>query len=205
MSAIGADPQSPSAYARTKAAGEASVLETLPDLVVFRPSIMFGPGDHFFNRFASIARMSPALPLFGGGHTKFQPVFVGDVAQAIADAVEGKARAGTVYELGGPEVKTFRECMEATLHATERKRLLLPVPWPLATLGASLLQIWPWPLLTVDQVKQLKIDNIVSDAATAEERTFKAFGIAPDSLAALLPSYLHRFRPHGEFDRHRTA
>ena len=205
VSAIGADPQSPSAYARTKAAGEASILETLPDSVVFRPSVMFGPGDHFFNRFASIARMSPAFPLFGGGHTKFQPVFVGDVAQAIADAVEGKARAGTIYELGGPEVKTFRECLETMLDAIERKRLLVPVPWPLATLGASLLQLWPWPLLTVDQVKQLKIDNIVSDAATAEGRTFKAFGIAPDSLAAILPSYLNRFRPHGEFDRHRTA
>ena len=147
-----------------------------------------------------------ALPLFGGGHTRFQPVFVGDVAQAVADAVEGKARPGTTYELGGPEVKTFRECLETTLAAIDRRRLLVPVPWWLASAGASALQLWPWqPLLTVDQVRQLKIDNVVSEAAKAEGRTFEAFGIAPDSLAALLPSYLYRFRPRGEFEHHRTA
>ena len=206
ISAIGADANSPSVQARSKAAGEAAVLETLPDSVVLRPSIAFGPEDHFFNRFASMARLSPALPLFGGGHTRFQPVFVGDVAQAVADAVEGKARPGTTYELGGPEVKTFRECLETTLAAIDRRRLLIPVPWSLASAGASALQLWPWqPLLTVDQVRQLKIDNVVSEAAKAEGRTFDAFGIAPDSLAALLPSYLYRFRPRGEFEHHRTA
>ncbi len=205
VSAIGADPESPSAYARAKAGGEAAVFETLPDSVVFRPSILFGPGDHFFNRFASLARLFPAFPLFGGGHTRFQPIFVGDVAQAIADAVEGKAKAGTTYELGGPEVKTFRECLETMLSAIERKRLLIPVPWPLAMLKASVLQLLPSPLLTVDQVRQLRIDNVVSDAAIAEGRTIQAFGIQPDNLAAILPSYLYRFRAHGEFDRHRTA
>ncbi len=206
MSANGADPQSPSVQARSRAAGEAAVLETLPDSVIFRPSIAFGPEDHFFNRFASIARLSPALPLFGGGHTRFQPVFVGDIAQAVADAVEGKARPGTIYELGGPEVKTFRECMEIMLAAIDRRRVLMPVPWSLASAGASALQLWPWqPLLTVDQVRQLKLDNVVSDAAKAEGRTFKAFGIEPDNLAAILPAYLYRFRPRGEFERHRTA
>ena len=206
MSAIGADADSPSLQARSRAAGEAAVFETLPDSVALRPSIAFGPEDHFFNRFASIARLSPVLPLFGGGHTRFQPVFVGDVAQAVADAVEGKATPGMTYELGGPEVKTFRECLEAMLAAIDRQRLLVPVPWSLASAGAWLLQLWPWqPLLTVDQVRQLKTDNVVSDAAEAEGRTFAAFGIAPDSLAAILPSYLYRFRPRGEFERHRTA
>ena len=206
MSAIGADANSPSVQARSKAAGEAAVFETLPDSVVLRPSIAFGQEDHFFNRFASMARLSPALPLFGGGHTRFQPVFVGDVAQAVADAIEGKARPGTIYELGGPEVKTFRECLETTLAAIDRRRLLVPVPWSLASAGAWALQLWPWhPLLTVDEVRQLKIDNVVSEAAKAEGRTFEAFGIAPDSLAALLPSYLYRFRPRGEFEHHRTA
>jgi uncharacterized protein YbjT (DUF2867 family) len=205
MSAIGADANSPSVQARSKAAGEAAVLETLPESVIFRPSIAFGPEDHFFNRFAAIARVSPALPLFGGGHTRFQPVFIGDVARALADAVEGKATPGTTYELGGPEVKTFRECLELMLAATDRRRLLLPVPWSLASAGASVLQLWPWPLLTVDQVTQLKMDNVVSDAAVAEGRSFKAFGIEPSSLAPILPSYLYRFRPRGEFERQRTA
>ena len=206
MSALGAAADSPSLQARSRAAGEAAVLETLPDSVIFRPSIAFGQEDHFFNRFASMARVSPALPLFGGGHTRFQPVFVGDVAQAVAAAVEGKAKPGTTYELGGPEVKTFRECLETMLAAIDRQRLLVPVPWLAASAGAWLLQQWPWrPLLTVDQVRQLRIDNVVSDAAKAEGRTFAAFGIEPDSIAAILSSYLYRFRPRGEFEHHRTA
>ncbi len=157
ISAIGADPDSPSVQARTKAAGEAAVFETLPDSVVFRPSIAFGQEDHFFNRFAALSRVTPALPLFGGGHTRFQPVFVGDIARAVADAVDGKAKPGTTYELGGPEVKTFRECLETTLAAIDRRRLLVPVPWWLASAKASVLQLWPWhPLLTVDEVRQLE-------------------------------------------------
>ncbi len=206
MSAIGADANSPSLQARSRAAGEAAVFETLPDSVVLRPSIAFGPEDHFFNRFAAMARVLPALPLFGGGHTRFQPVFVGDIARAVADAVDGKAKPGTIYELGGPEVKTFRECLETTLAAIDRRRLLVPVPWWLASAKASVLQLWPWhPLLTVDEVRQLKLDNVVSEAAKAEGRTFAAFGIEPDSLASLLPSYLYRFRPRGEFEHQRTA
>jgi NADH dehydrogenase len=205
VSGIGADPESPSHFARSKAAGEAAVFETLPESVVFRPSIIFGADDHFFNRFAGLVRLMPAFPLFGGGHTRFQPVFVGDVARAIADAVDGKAKAGTTYELGGPEVKTFRECIETMLAAIDRHRVLVPLPWWMASAGASLLQLLPKPLLTVDQVTQLRIDNVVSDAAKAEGRTFAAFGIQPDSLAAILPSYLYRFRPRGEFERQRTA
>ena len=205
LSAIGADPDSASAYSRTKAEGEAAVFETRPGAVVFRPSLLFGPEDNFFNRFAGLARMLPALPLFGGGHTRFQPVFVGDVARAVADAVEGRTQGGTVYELGGPEVKTFRQCLEIVLRETERRRLLVPVPWPLATAIARVTQLLPKPLLTVDQVARLKVDNVVSEAAVAEGRTLAGLGIEATSLEAILPSYLYRFRARGQFERHRTA
>lgn len=201
VSAIGADKASSSDYARTKAEGEQAVFETLPDSVVFRPSIMFGPEDNFFNRFAAMARFSLALPLIGGGHTRFQPVFAGDVAAAIADSVEGKARAGTVYELGGPEVHTFRDCMKIMLREIGRKRLLVPIPWGVASLMGGVLQRLPGKMLTVDQVRQLRHDNVVSAAAVAENRTIESFGITPTSLAAILPSYLSRFRPHGAYDR----
>jgi NADH dehydrogenase len=205
VSAIGADPQSKSDYARTKAEGEAAVHETLPEAVIMRPSILFGPEDNFFNRFAGLARMLPALPLIGGGRTRFQPAFVADVARAIGDSVEGRAQPGTIYELGGPEVKTFRECMEMILAVTERKRLLVPVPFPVAALAASVLQYLPKPLLTGDQVRQLRADNVVSEAAARERRTFAAFGIEPDTLASILPTYLTRFRARGQFERRHPA
>jgi NADH dehydrogenase len=204
VSAIGADPNSASVYARTKAAGEAAVFDTMADAVVFRPSIMFGPEDHFFNRFAALARAFPAFPLFGGGHTRFQPAFVGDVAKAIADAVEGKVRRGLTYELGGPEVKTFRECLELMLATIERRRLLVPVPWPIATALGSILQVLPSPLLTADQVRQLKVDNVVSERAAREGRTFRGIGIEPTNLEAILPSYLYRFRAAGQFEPRRS-
>ncbi|MBA4205208.1 MAG: complex I NDUFA9 subunit family protein [Polymorphum sp.] len=205
VSAIGADAASPAAYARTKAAGEAGVLETLPDSVILRPSIVFGPEDDFFNRFAAMARMSPVLPLVGGGVTKFQPVYVGDVAAAVAKAVDGGCKPGTVYELGGPEVKSFKECLELMLEITLRKRLLLPLPFGAAEMQARVLQLLPKPLLTVDQVKMLRVDNVVSAAAEAEGRTLAGLGINPSSLAAILPSYLTRFREHGQYDAHRVA
>ena len=205
VSAIGADAASPAAYARSKAAGEAGVLETLPDSVILRPSIVFGPEDDFFNRFAAMARMSPILPLVGGGVTKFQPVYVGDVAAAIAKAVDGGCKPGTVYELGGPEVKSFKECLELMLEITRRKRLLLPLPFGAAEMQARVLQLLPKPLLTVDQVKMLRVDNVVSAAAEAEGRTLAGLGINPSSLAAILPSYLTRFREHGQYDAHRVA
>lgn len=205
VSAIGTDPDSDSVYFRTKAAGETAVFETIPDATVFRPSIMFGPEDHFFNRFAALARPFPAFPLFGGGRTLFQPAFVGDVAKAIADTVEGKVRRGMIYELGGPEVKTFRECLELMLTTIDRKRLLVPVPWPIATALGTVLQYLPKPLLTADQVRQLKVDNVVSEAAIREGRTFAGIGVDPTSLEAILPSYLYRFRAAGQFERRRTA
>ena len=205
ISAIGADTDSQSGYARSKALGEAAILETLPGATIMRPSIIFGPEDHFFNQFAGLARFLPALPLIGGGHTRFQPVFVGDVAQAIAGAVEGAAKPATVYELGGPEIKTFRECMELMLSEIDRKRLLVPLPWPLASFAASILQYLPGQLLTPDQVTLLRSDNVVSEAAERERRTLAGLGVTRTNLAAILPSYLVRFRPHGQFERSRPA
>jgi len=199
VSAIGAGENSPAHYARSKAAAERLVLGTQPQAVIMRPSILFGPEDDFFNRFAALARMSPALPLIGGGATRFQPVFVGDVAQAIAQAVEGQARAGTIYELGGPEVKTFKELMQYVLATIERKRLLVPVPFFAAKLKALFLQLMPKPLLTPDQVELLRSDNVVSETAIAEGRTLQGLGIEPDSIEAIVPSYLWRFRKTGQF------
>ena len=199
VSALGADAESPALYARTKAAGEAAVRAAVPDATILRPSIVFGPEDDFFNRFASLARIAPALPLIGGGETKFQPVFVGDVARAIARAVGGWAKGGTTYELGGPEVKTFRELMEYVLAVTERKRLLVPLPFGLARLQAYVLQYLPTPLLTPDQVELLRTDNVVSQAAQDEGRTLAALGIEPSAMEAIVPSYLWRFRKAGQF------
>ena len=199
VSALGADPQSPALYGRTKAAGEVAVLANVPDATIFRPSILFGPEDDFFNRFAALARISPFLPLIGGGETRFQPVFVGDVAQAILGATNGGAKGGRIYELGGPEVKTFKALMEYVLAVTERKRLLVPLPFGLAKLMARFLQLMPTPLLTTDQVELLRVDNVVSDAAIAEGRTLAALDIAPSALESIVPSYLWRFRKAGQF------
>ena len=205
VSAIGADPQSPSAYARSKAEGERRVLAAQPAATVIRPSILFGPEDDFFNRFAALARISPALPLVGGGHTRFQPVFVGNVAAAIADAVDGTAKSGTIYELGGPDVKTFKELMQFVLRTIERKRLLLPIPFFAARLQASVLQFMPKPLLTPDQVNLLQVDNVVSPQAIAERRTLQGLGIEPEPIEAIVPSYLWRFRKTGQFRTQPTA
>jgi NADH dehydrogenase len=205
VSAIGADANSTAAYARAKAEGEKAALAAKPDATVFRPSIMFGPEDDFFNKFAAMARILPALPLVGGGETKFQPVFVGDVAEAIARAVEGKAKPGTIYELGGPEVRTFRELMEYVLAVTERRRLLIPLPFALVKLKAAFLQYMPTPLLTPDQVELLKTDNVVSPAAESEGRTLASLGIEPTAMESIVPSYLWRFRKTGQFKAGRFA
>jgi uncharacterized protein YbjT (DUF2867 family) len=199
VSAIGADENSPSEYARSKALGEKAVLAATPDASIFRPSVMFGPEDDFFNKFAAMARMMPALPLVGGGETRFQPVFVGDVAEAIARAVDGNAAPGKTYELGGPEVKTFKQLMEYVLEVTERKRLLLPVPFGLAKFQAMVLQYLPKPPVTPDQIELLKSDNVVSDAALADNRTFRGLGIDATAMEAVVPSYLWRFRKTGQF------
>jgi uncharacterized protein YbjT (DUF2867 family) len=201
MSAIGADPRSPSGYGRSKADGETAVFETIKDAIVFRPSIQFGPEDHFFNRYASMARFVPAVPVFGSGGTRLQPVFVGDVARALADAVEGKVAGGLIYELGGPDIRTLRECVELMLGEIDRRRVLVPLPWWFARLSGAMLQRLPGRLLATDEVRQLEVDNLVSEAAIAEGRTFTAFGIDPDSLAAILPTYLWRYRPRGQFER----
>ena len=199
MSAIGADPESKSLYGRTKAAGERAVLAAAPGAVVVRPSLVFGPEDDFFNRFAAMARLSPVLPLIGGGTTRFQPVFVGDVAEAVARAVDGEAKGGTIYELGGPEVFSFRELMEIMLKTIERKRVMVSVPFGLAKLEASLLQLLPKPLLTPDQVELLRHDNVVSEAAAHDGRTLEGLGIHGRTVQTVIPSYLWRFRKHGQF------
>lgn len=199
VSAIGADADSPSLYARSKAAGEEAVRSATPAAVILRPSIVFGPEDDFFNRFASLARFAPVLPLVGGGETRFQPVFVGDVAQAVLKALDGRAKAGTTYELGGPEVKTFREILEFVLATIERRRLLVPVPFGLAKLKAYVLQFLPKPPLTPDQVDLLRVDNVVSEAAAREGRTLAGLGIEPLTVEAIAPTYLWRFRKAGQF------
>jgi uncharacterized protein YbjT (DUF2867 family) len=202
VSAIGADENSPSRYARAKAAGEKAVLSAVPSATIMRPSVVFGPEDQFTNRFAALARMSPALPLIGGGLTKLQPVYVGDVATAIADAVDGKTQAGATYELGGPEVLTMREIMEIILATIERRRMLISLPFGLAKLQALLLQFAPGPLkLTPDQVALLRSDNVVSDAAKTAGLTLEGMGIVADSLKAIAPQYLWRFRAAGQFQK----
>jgi len=204
VSAIGADENSPSHYARSKAAGEKAVRLATPTATIFRPSVVFGPEDDFTNRFAALAQMSPVLPLIGGGLTKLQPVYVGDVATAIAEAVDSKARSGATYELGGPEVLSMREIMELILAITERKRMLVSMPFRLARLQALFLQFAPGPLkLTPDQVELLRSDNVASETTKAEGLTLEGLGILPDSMEAVLPQYLWRFRKAGQFSQPR--
>lgn len=205
LSAIGADANSSADYARTKALGEAAVLAAVPGAVVLRPSIVFGPEDQFFNRFANMARFSPVLPLIGGGETKFQPVYVGDVADAIVRALDGAAKPGATYELGGPETASFKTILEYILAVTNRKRPLVNLPFAIARMQASVLELLPGKLLTVDQVTMLETDNLVSAAAKAEGRTLEGLGIQPTTYESVVPSYLYSFRKHGQFERAATA
>ncbi len=202
ISAIGAAADSPSSYARAKAEGERVVLAAASNAVIVRPSIVFGPEDDFFNRFAALARMAPALPLVGGGHTRMQPVFAGDVAEAVAKSVDGDLAAGAIYELGGPDIRTFRQLMEFVLTTIGRRRLLVPVPFALMTLQATVLQLLPKPPITPDQVELLKRDNIVSDEAKRDDRTLEGLGILPETMDAIVPTYLWRFRKTGQFSPH---
>src|ERR1700732_5006745 len=205
VSAIGADENSPSRYARSKAAGEKAVLSAVPSATILRPSVVFGPEDQLTNSFAALALMSPALPLIGGGMTKLQPVYVGDVAAAVAEAVDGNAKAGATYEPGRPGVLTMREVMEIILATIERHRMLVSLPFGLAKLQALLLQFAPGPLkLTPDQVALLRSDNVVSEPAKAAGLTLEGLGIAPDSLEAIAPQYLWRFRKAGQFAHNGT-
>jgi NADH dehydrogenase len=200
ISAIGADTEAISEYARTKGLGERAVREGFPRAVIQRPSLVFGPEDRFFNRFAAMARFLPVLPLIGGGKTKFQPVFVGDVAAAVARAVGDPATAGRTYQLGGPRVYSFRALLEFILAETGRKRVLVPLPFWLAAIKGFFLQIPSFilpvrPLLTVDQVQLLKFDNIVQDGAF----TLDDLAIEPASVESIVPTYLWRFHPKGQF------
>ena len=206
VSALGANAKSASNYARSKADGERAILEQFPDAVILRPSIVFGPEDGFFNRFAAMAQFAPLLPLIGGGRTRFQPVFVGDLAAAITAACEGHAKLGAIYEIGGPEVLSFRQILDKTQEWAGRKRGYLPMPFWLAKLQA--LATWPLPNalrpLTYDQVRLLQVDNVVSDAATKDGRTLAGLGIAhPHAIGTVVPGYLERFRPRGQFSHYR--
>jgi len=196
VSALGVERNERSRYAQTKALGETRVREAYPGATIFRPSVVFGPEDDFFNKFAWLARLSPALPLIGGGRTKFQPVFVGDVARAAVKALDDQSTAGKTYELGGPEIMTLKEIMELVLKETRRNRILLPIPFGLARVKAVALGLLPKPLLTLDQVRLLETDNVVSEGAG----TFRELGIAPEGAEGIIPSYLWRFRKHGEFE-----
>lgn len=199
VSAIGAAADAASGYSRAKAAGEQNVLDAVPTASILRPSVVFGPEDSFTNRFASLARMMPVMPVFGAD-TRMQPVFVGDVAEAVANAVDGKTVPGATYELGGPEVMTMQEIVTIILKTIERKRMLLPVPMGIAKLKAYALQFAPGDLkLTPNQVTMLGVDNVVSDAAKAAGLTLEGLGIAPDSMEAVLPQYLWRFRATGQY------
>lgn len=196
ISAIGANAQSESLYARSKSEGEARVRDAFPAATILRPSIVFGPEDDFFNRFAALARISPALPLIGGGHTRFQPVYVCDVAEAVLRCVTEPETAGRTYELGGPSVYTFKELMQLVLAETHRRRALLPIPFSIAMWKAAVLGLLPKPMLTRDQVRLLRQDNVVSPYA----RTFADLDIEPDSAEAIIPNYLWRFRREGQFE-----
>lgn len=202
MSALGADRAAGvSAYAASKLAGEEAVLEAFPDAVIMRPSILFGQGDGFFNRMGGLSRLLPVLPLISGD-TRFQPAYVGDVAEAFALAAEGKVKTGRIYELGGPQVETHRELIARIQREAGRSRPVLPLPAGLAKLMALPFAILPFPpLLTGDQVELLGVDNVVSDAAIKEKRTFAAFGITPTAMDTILPTYMYRYRKHGQFDR----
>ncbi len=200
MSVLGADPDSPSAFARSRALGEAAVRAAFADAVVLRPSIIFGVGDDFFNRLGWLARMLPVMPLFSGG-TRLQPVYVGDVAEALAAAAQGGARAGRVYELGGPEIVTHRALVERVLRDTNRRNPILPLPGAVGALLALPMGLLPRPLVTRDQLRLLEADNVVSAEALKDKRTLQGLGIAPRPLEAVLPGYLWRFSPNGQFDR----
>jgi NADH dehydrogenase len=203
ISAIGADPNSPSSYARTKGRAEASIVSLLPDAVILRPSIVFGPEDSFFNKFAAMTRLFPVLPLIGGGKTRLQPVYVEDVAETVARSIDGTIAAGTIYELGGGEVMTFRECLETVLRVTNRDQRLVSLPFGLASLIGSIASLVPFvqPPITSDQVELLKVDNVVSSAAIADGRTLAGIGIQPTLATSILPSYLVQYRPKGQFTK----
>lgn len=195
VSAIGADANSASQYARSKAAGEQAVRAAFPEAVILRPSVVFGANDSFFNKFAALALISPVLPLIGGGETKFQPVYVDDVADAVIAALEIPAAKAQTYELGGPEIYSFRELMEMVLKETNRKAKLVTLPFWAASIKATFLELLPSPMLTRDQVELLKSDNVVSAGA----KTLGDLGVKPTPVEVIVPTYLDKFRPGGRY------
>ncbi len=198
FSAIGASSQSPAGYGRSKAQGEEAAREAFANVQILRPSVVFGPEDEFFNRFAAMARFSPVLPVISGG-TRLQPVSVNNVAEAVARLCEGQGKPGAVYELGGPQIMTLKEVMAHVLDITGRQRLLLPVPFMAAKALGAILQYLPGKALTMDQVMMLKADNVVSQAATSQGRTLEGLGIRPQAVDAIVPDYLYRYRKAGQY------
>ncbi len=202
MSALGVDAAAEvSDYARSKLDGEAAVLAAFPEATIVRPSLIFGKGDGFFNLMGTLARMLPVMPVISG-KTLFQPVYIGDVADALLLAAEGETKPGKIYELGGPEVESHKALLERILRETGRNRLLLPVPSGIAKFKAALLGILPFkPLITPDQVELLGVDNVVSPEAIKSKRTLAGLGITPTAMGDVLPTYMWRFRKNGEFGR----
>ena len=197
VSAIGAGPTAWSEYSRSKGAGEAALREQMPGATILRPSVVFGPEDGFFNLFGMLARVTPVLPLYGGGKTRFQPVYVGDVAAAVVNALADASAVGKTYELGGPAVYTFAELMEIILEQTGRKRLLVPVPFAIGEIHAMFLGLLPKPPVTRDQIISLKTDSVVSEGAL----TLADLGVQPTALEAIVPTYLRRHRRGGRLGR----
>ena len=204
LSAIGAGIDSKSDYNRTKAEGEQAVIGAVPSADILRPSILFGPEDTFFNRFAMMAQFTPALPLLGGGETKMQPVYAGDVAEAIAKVI-GRGTSGTVYELGGPQVYSYKALLQFMLGVIDRKRLLVPVPWFAANMLGFAGEVSGYvpfiePFLTRDQVRSLKTDNVAAD----NTKGFADLGVTLETIEAIVPPYLERYRKHGQFHEKRA-
>jgi NADH dehydrogenase len=199
VSGMGANKDSSSVQARAKGEGEAGAARAFPGAIAVRPSVVFGPEDRFFNKLAGMARFSPVIPVFGSGETRIQPVFVSDVAEAVARLVDKGIADGRVYEFGGPEVRTLRELTEFTLETIGRKRLLLPVPFGVASILGMIAGLIPKPPITADQVELLKTDNVVSETATREGRTLKGLGITAKNIEGIVPVYLYRFRKAGQF------
>jgi len=214
VSGIGADAASSNPYIASKGRGEAATREAFAGATVLRPSVVFGPEDEFFNRFAALARVLPVLPLFGGGATRLQPVFAGDVALAAARALDGGAAAGRIYELGGPEIMTLREAVERTLRIVERRCALVALPFGVSRLIAHTTEIasvvslgrFPKTLTTTrDEIELLRHDNVVGAAAIAEGRALSDLGVAPQGVEAIAPTYLYRFRKTGQYASSRAV
>jgi uncharacterized protein YbjT (DUF2867 family) len=214
VSALGADIHSDSDYARTKGEAEQAILDEHKNAVILRPSVIFGPEDEFINRFAALARLMPIMPLFGGGDTRFQPIYVGDVAQAVVRSLDADILAGSIYELGGPEIKTMHEIVEFVCDQIGRKRLLVPVPSHIGhyvALGLEIADSLTFGLMpdmimtTRDQVKLLGRDNIVSQQANESGHNLRSLGVEPESMDSIIPPYLVRFRKTGQYERQRLA